>query len=79
MGKKQPIAEALTAALNELDGEREELWRAALERNGGVVAHASDEFGFSKQRGHFLTKQYGLQEFARDLKSGNRTKKQPRK
>jgi hypothetical protein len=67
---RRPLAKALSDALGELDDSRAAKWKAALERNKGVVKDASDDFDFSRQRGHFLTKQYGLQEYARELKKG---------
>jgi hypothetical protein len=48
---------------------RANVWREALERNGGNIAAASAEYGFTKQRGHALTKRHGLLELAKTLKT----------
>lgn len=50
------------------DEMRAATWRAALERHAGNITHASTEFGFSKQRGHTLTRRHGLVEDARRLR-----------
>lgn len=79
MSKNRPLAKALTNALDELDETRADSWKTALENNKGVIAHASDDFNFTRQRGYFLTKQYDLQEYARELRrQGGPLERRPR-
>lgn len=46
------------------------IWLEALERHQGKVARAAKEFGFSRQRGHILTKRHGLLQRAAQLRAG---------
>ena len=63
------------------DSLRATVWQEALQRHQGNIAKASDEFGFSKQRGHSLTKHLSLVDFARDLrvKAGQPVTGRPKK
>lgn len=71
--RKSPLVKAMSEALEDLDGIRADTWEKALRDAGGNSAEASRELlGANRQRGHHLTKRYGLQELARALKAGKK-------
>ena len=67
------------------DELRRAVWLTALTRHAGNIAQTAAEFGFSKQRGHAITRRCGLVAAARELrmKAGQaatgRPKKDPKK
>lgn len=60
---------------------RSAVWQAALERHDGNISRASEEFGFSKQRGHALTVRHGLGDLAMTLRlaAGQKKTGRPKK
>lgn len=68
-------------ALSEADDIRAELWEAALRRSDGHLTRASEEMGFSPQRGYVLCQRHGLLELAAKLRkeSGQPMRGRPRR
>lgn len=62
------LQDATQAAREQADEIRAEVWEGALRRHDGNLAHAGEELGFSRQRGHVLTKRHGLLELAAQLR-----------
>ncbi len=67
--------------LGEADDIRAELWEAALRRSDGHLTRASEEMGFSPQRGYVLCRRHGLLELAAKLRkeSGQPMRGRPRR
>jgi hypothetical protein len=67
--------------LGEADEIRAEVWEAALRRSAGHLTRASEEMGFSPQRGHALCRRHGLLELAAKLRkeSGQPMRGRPRR
>lgn len=75
-----PAARQLSERRLRHHAEKKRLWQKTLVRHCGNIAHASLEFGFSRQRGTVVTKRYGLSEFAENLRvnSGQPARGRPR-
>lgn len=75
--RQSPLIDAMSAALDNLDDLRAETWEKALRAaNGNSAEAARDLLGANRRRGHYLTKRYGLQALAKELKAGKKEKRQ---
>lgn len=71
-----PLVQAMSGALQDLDEMRADVWEEALRAaEGNSALAARDLLTANRRRGHYLTKRYGLQELARELKDAKKSGK----